>query len=85
MSIAEFPFATALSSPSIRHEAFGVIAMDHIVTLDSRQEPALQAVADKFVAVHQGDVMKALKEMIVLNGRLQDQLDGLSSPHRASR
>lgn len=26
--------------------------MDHIVTLDSRQEAALQAVADKFIALH---------------------------------
>jgi hypothetical protein len=59
--------------------------MDHIVTLDSRQEAALQAVADKFVAVHKGDVMKALKEMIVLNGRLQEQLDARSAPRRATR
>ncbi|MBA1140676.1 hypothetical protein [Mesorhizobium neociceri] len=59
--------------------------MDHIVTLGSRQEAALQAVADKFVAVHKGDVMKALKEMIVLNGRLQDQLDALTTPRRATR
>ncbi|WP_108722992.1 hypothetical protein [Mesorhizobium sp. ORS 3428] len=50
--------------------------MDHILTLDSRQEAALQAVADKFIALHKGDVMKALKEMIVLNGHLQDKLDG---------
>ncbi|MER8573547.1 hypothetical protein [Mesorhizobium sp. M1374] len=53
--------------------------MDYIITLDSRQEAALQAVADKFVAKHKGDAMKALKEMIVLNGRLQDQLDALSA------
>ncbi|MCF6114145.1 hypothetical protein [Mesorhizobium muleiense] len=59
--------------------------MDHIVTLDSRQETALQAVADKFVAIHKGDVMKALKEMIVLNGRLQEQLDARSAPRRATR
>lgn len=59
--------------------------MDHIVTLDSRQEAALQAVADKFVAAHRGNVMKALKEMIVLNGRLQEQLDGLTAPRRATR
>ncbi|MER9937133.1 hypothetical protein [Mesorhizobium sp. M0088] len=59
--------------------------MDHIVTLDSRQEAALQAVADKFVAVHKGNVMKALKEMIVLNGRLQDRLDTLNAPRRATR
>ncbi|MER9402081.1 hypothetical protein NKI46_28700 [Mesorhizobium sp. M0615] len=58
--------------------------MDHIVTLDSRQEAALQAVADRFVAVHKGDVMKALKEMIVLNGHLQNRLDALSAPRRAS-
>ncbi|WP_064993011.1 hypothetical protein [Mesorhizobium sp. WSM1497] len=56
--------------------------MDHIVTLDSRQEAALQSVAEKFVAVHKGDVMKALKEMIVLNGRLQDQLDARPAPRR---
>ncbi|MER8668619.1 hypothetical protein NKH45_15620 [Mesorhizobium sp. M1156] len=54
--------------------------MDQIVTLDSRQEAALQAVANKFVSAHKGDVMKALKEMIVLNGRLQDQLDARSAP-----
>ncbi|ARP66538.1 hypothetical protein A9K65_026715 [Mesorhizobium sp. WSM1497] len=59
--------------------------MAHIVTLYSRQEAALQAVADRFVAVHKGDVMKALKEMIVLNGRLQDQLDARSAPRRAAR
>ncbi|WP_287294364.1 hypothetical protein [Mesorhizobium sp.] len=59
--------------------------MDQIVTLDSRQEAALQAVADKFVAVHKGDVMKSLKEMIVLNGRLQEQLDARSAPRRATR
>ncbi|MBZ9753679.1 hypothetical protein LB524_00120 [Mesorhizobium sp. ESP6-5] len=59
--------------------------MDHLVTLDSRQEAALQAVADRFVATHKGDVMKALKEMIVLNGHLQDRLDERSAPRRASR
>ncbi|MBZ9870503.1 hypothetical protein LB542_06490 [Mesorhizobium sp. BR1-1-9] len=57
--------------------------MDHIVTLDSRQEAALQAVADKFIALHKGDVMKALKEMIVLNGHLQDKLDGRRRPGSA--
>ncbi|MER9261459.1 hypothetical protein [Mesorhizobium sp. M0619] len=59
--------------------------MDHIVTLDSRREAALQAVAEKFVAVHKGDVMKALKEMIVLNGRLQQQLDARSGPRPGRR
>lgn len=29
--------------------------------------------------------MKALKELIVLNGRLQERLDALSAPRRASR
>lgn len=28
--------------------------------------------------------MKALKEMIVLNGRLKDRLDALSAPRRAT-
>ncbi|AMX99509.1 hypothetical protein AB0V79_06995 [Mesorhizobium ciceri] len=59
--------------------------MDHIVTLDSRQEAALQAVANKFVTLHKGDTMKALKEMIVLNGRLQDQLDALKAPPLGKR
>lgn len=51
--------------------------MDHIVRLDSRQETALQAAADSFVALHNGDVMKALKEMMVLNGHLHQKLDDL--------
>ena len=54
--------------------------MAHIVTLDSRQEAALQAVAEKFVATHKGDVMKALKEMIVLNDHLQEKLDAAVRP-----
>jgi len=56
--------------------------MDQIVTLDSRQEAALQAVADKFVALHKGDAVKALKEMIVLNGDLQERLDALQASRR---
>jgi hypothetical protein len=52
--------------------------MDQIVRLDSRQEAVLQATADKFVALHKGDPMKALKEMVVLNGHLQQRLDALS-------
>lgn len=59
--------------------------MGHIVTLDSRQEAALQAIADRFIAQHKGDTVKALKEMIVLNGHLQERLDALSSPRRATR
>ncbi|WP_457152746.1 hypothetical protein [Mesorhizobium sp. P5_C1] len=58
--------------------------MDRIVTLNSRQEAALQAHAEDFIAVYKGDVMKALKEMIVLNGHLQERLDALSAPRRAS-
>ncbi|RWK61955.1 hypothetical protein [Mesorhizobium sp.] len=59
--------------------------MDRIVKLDSRQEAALQATADRFVAVHDRDVLKALKEMIVLNGHLQERLDALSARRRATR
>ncbi|WP_256753476.1 hypothetical protein [Mesorhizobium sp. Mes31] len=59
--------------------------MDRIVTLNSRQEAALQAHAEDFIAVHKGDVMKALKEMIVLNGHLQERLDALTAPRRAMR
>jgi hypothetical protein len=59
--------------------------VDRIVTLNSRQEAALQAHAEDFIAVYKGDVMKALKEMIVLNGHLQERLDALSAPRRASR
>lgn len=51
--------------------------MDEIVSLDRHQEAALQKVADRFVSLHKGDTMKALKAMIVLNGRLQEQLDAM--------
>ncbi|WP_421912711.1 hypothetical protein [Mesorhizobium sp.] len=54
--------------------------MDHIVTLDSRQEAALKAVAEKLIRLHDGDPVKALKEMIVLNRHLQDELDALKGP-----
>lgn len=59
--------------------------MDHIVTLDSRQEAALQAIADRFIASHKGDAVKALKEMIVLNGHLQERLDTVEGSRRAAR
>ncbi|MCF6117147.1 hypothetical protein L2449_09495 [Mesorhizobium muleiense] len=59
--------------------------MDRIVTLDSRQEAALQAIADKFITQHKGDPVEALKEMVVLNGHLQERLDALSAPSRATR
>ncbi|RUU01745.1 hypothetical protein EOD23_20920 [Mesorhizobium sp. USDA-HM6] len=52
--------------------------MDHVVRLDSHQVAALQATADKFIALHKGDPVKALKEMIVLNGHIQQWLDALS-------
>ncbi|QIA21967.1 hypothetical protein [Mesorhizobium sp. AA22] len=51
--------------------------MDHIVTLDSRQEAALQAIADRFIARYKGDAVRAIKEMIVLNGLLQERLDAV--------
>jgi hypothetical protein len=60
--------------------------LDQIVRLDSRQEAALQATADKFIALHKGDAVKALREMIVLNGHLQQRLDALAGTGRkASR
>ena len=59
--------------------------MDRIVTLDSRQEAALQATADQFIALHKGDVAKALKEMIVLNGHLQERLDAVESRRRVGK
>ena len=58
--------------------------MDHIIRLDSRQEAALQAVAESFIAQHKGDAVKALKEMIVLNGHLQERLDALKTPRKAA-
>ncbi|TIS68314.1 hypothetical protein [Mesorhizobium sp.] len=59
--------------------------MNHIVTLDSRQEAALQAIADRFIARHKGDAVRALKEMIVLNGHLQERLDAVEGSRRATR
>ncbi|TIX82125.1 MAG: hypothetical protein E5V27_14155 [Mesorhizobium sp.] len=59
--------------------------MNHIVTLDSRQEAVLQAIADRFIARHKGDAVRALKEMIVLNGHLQERLDAVEGSRRATR
>jgi hypothetical protein len=59
--------------------------MDHIVRLDSRYEAALQATADKFIALHKGDAVKALKEMIVLNGQLRQRIDAAGSSSRSRR
>ncbi|WP_292483655.1 hypothetical protein [Mesorhizobium sp.] len=56
-----------------------------VVTLDSRREAALQVVAEKFIAQHRGDAVKALKEMIVLNGHLQERLDAVERGRRATR
>lgn len=52
--------------------------MDRMVTLDARQEAVLQSAADAFVRQHGGDVVKALKEQMVLNAHLQERLDALS-------
>ncbi|TPI80427.1 hypothetical protein [Mesorhizobium sp. B2-8-9] len=59
--------------------------MDHIVTLDSRQEAALQAAADRFVRQHGGNTMKALKEQMLLNAHLQESLDALSGEMKYPR
>ncbi len=53
--------------------------MDHIVTLDSRQEAALHSAAADFVRRHKGDTMKALKEQMLLNAHLQERLDAASA------
>ncbi|WP_144224653.1 hypothetical protein [Mesorhizobium amorphae] len=53
--------------------------MDRIVRLDARQQAELKRVADDFVALHKGDVMKALMEMIVLNGEMQRRLEELGN------
>lgn len=49
--------------------------MIRIERLSRRQEDALQAAADRFVDAHDGDIMKALKAMMLLNKDLQEQLD----------
>ncbi|WP_287092405.1 hypothetical protein [Mesorhizobium sp.] len=58
--------------------------MDHIVTLDS-QEAALQAIADRFIARHKGDAVRAIKEMIVLNGLCRSGSTRLRGSRRATR
>ncbi|MDG4891812.1 hypothetical protein [Mesorhizobium sp. WSM4887] len=59
--------------------------MDHIVRLDSREQAALQAIAERFIARHKGDPVKALKEMIVFNGHLQQRLDALQASRLRQR
>lgn len=51
--------------------------MIRIERLSRREEDALQAAADRFVDTHDGDIMKALKAMMLLNKDLQQQLDAL--------
>jgi hypothetical protein len=54
--------------------------MDQIVRLNRHQEAMLDDAADRFIALHKGDVRKALKEMMVLNRHLQDRLDLETKP-----
>ncbi|MEQ1956062.1 hypothetical protein [Mesorhizobium sp. CN2-181] len=49
--------------------------MIRIERLSRRQEDALQAAADCFVDAHDGDIMKALKAMMLLNKNLQERRD----------
>ena len=46
--------------------------MIRIERLSRRQEDVLQAAADRFVDAHDGDIMKALKAMMLLNKDLQE-------------
>ncbi len=50
--------------------------MDRIVKFDAWQEAELQRLADDFVALHKGDIMKAFKEMMALNSEIQYKLRG---------
>lgn len=59
--------------------------MDRIVSLSRKEEAALQAIAERFVDEHDGDVMKALKAMILLNGELQQKLDAMRGPKPVQR
>lgn len=54
--------------------------MDRIMRLSRREEDALQAAADRFIDQHDGDAVKALKTMMLLNRELQKRLDALQSP-----
>ena len=49
--------------------------MDQIVRLDSHQEAVLDDAAERFIVQCHGDVRKALKEMMVVNAHLNDQLE----------
>ncbi|GLS28464.1 hypothetical protein SAMN04488498_1011 [Mesorhizobium albiziae] len=52
--------------------------MDQIVRLNSQQEAILDDAADRFIALYDGNVRRALKEVIVLNAHLSDQLDQMA-------
>ncbi|GLS33491.1 hypothetical protein SAMN04488498_12569 [Mesorhizobium albiziae] len=53
--------------------------MDQIVRLNSQQEAILDDAADRFIALYHGNIRKALKEVIVLNAHLNDQLDQMAA------
>lgn len=59
--------------------------MNQMVRLNRQQEVALQKVADDFVEKHDGDVMKALKSMIVFNGHMQEQRGAKGIPLKDHR
>ncbi|WP_442579117.1 hypothetical protein ACSBOB_26920 [Mesorhizobium sp. ASY16-5R] len=59
--------------------------MAKIERLNRRQEDALQAAADRFVDAHDGDIMKALKAMMLLNKDLQEQVDALQPAQTVGR
>jgi hypothetical protein len=52
--------------------------MDQIVRLNRQREAILEDAADRFITLHDGNVRKALKEMIVLTAHLSDQLEEMA-------
>jgi hypothetical protein len=60
--------------------------MDRVERLSRRQEEALQEAAERFVDSNDGDLMKALKCMMLLNKDLQERVDAMLStaPPRTS-
>jgi hypothetical protein len=52
--------------------------MDQIVRLNRQREAILEDAADRFITQHHGNLRKALKEMIVLNAHLCDQLEEMA-------
>ena len=59
--------------------------MDQIVRLNRQREAILEDAADRFITQHHGNLRKALKEMIVLNAHLCDQLATAKSGPIAER